>query len=399
MKICYISNLYPPHVRGGAERIVARLAYEMGQRGHETHVITSAPWRDVQFGETQRMEGPVRVHRIFHWTCYFNLESGRQPVWLRVINLSWTCKNFIFAARVYKILKRLQPDVVHTHNLAGTSFLIPIVIKMLHIKHVHTAHDIQLAVASGRMCAGDELDWIHSGWLARLFQGWQRAVWDSPAIVTAPSEWLLKYYKSKKYFPYSRLQTVRNYFGAPVAAPTEFPHAHIAREKFTMLYVGQIERAKGVLMLITMLSDLYSRSEMNNVELIIVGTGEDLKSAEIMASPCPAIQVVGDMDSSRVAHMMRAADVLVVPSMLYENSPSVVIEALSLGRPVSVSDIGGAAELVKQFDGGWAVAPTEAAWRAHLLWLSKNRDSVVQKVPLVQLPNAAAEFEKIYATH
>jgi glycosyltransferase involved in cell wall biosynthesis len=96
---------------------------------------------------------------------------------------------------------------------------------------------------------------------------------------------------------------------------------------------------------------------------------------------------------------MRAADVVVVPSLLYENSPTVVIEALSLGRPVSVSDIGGAAELVKKFDGGWVVAPTESAWRAHLLWLSKNRDSVVQKVPLVQLPNAAAEFEKIYVTH
>lgn len=396
MKICYISNLYTPHVRGGAERVVQRLAHEMVQRGAETHVITSAPWSEVQFAEVQRTESGVHVHRIFHWTFYFNQDSGRQPVWLRFINLTWSMKNFIYAIRIYKILKRIRPDVVHTHNLAGTSFLIPVVIKLLGIKHIHTVHDIQLAVPSGRLAVGDELDWIHNGWPARAFQFWQRALWDSPSIVTAPSEWLATFYKSRNYFRYSRIEIIRHYFGVPVAAATEFPQAHVTREKFTLLFVGQIERAKGVLMLITLFNELYSAGELPNAELIIVGTGEDLGSAKILAAPCPVINIVGDLDSSRVAHVMRAADVVVVPSLLYENSPTVIVEALSLGRPVSVSDVGGAAELVTQCDGGWVVAPTEAAWREHLRWLSKHEDFVVQKVPLLQLPNAAAHFVKLY---
>ncbi|MCX6780716.1 MAG: glycosyltransferase, partial [Candidatus Magasanikbacteria bacterium] len=129
---------------------------------------------------------------------------------------------------------------------------------------------------------------------------------------------------------------------------------------------------------------------------IIVGTGSDRIEAETIASSCSAIQLVGELDSSRVAHMMRAADIIVVPSMLYENSPSVVVEALSLGRPVSVSDVGGAAELVRESDGGWVVEPTEDAWRAHILWLFKNQKTVVQRIPLLDLPNATAEFEKLY---
>jgi glycosyltransferase involved in cell wall biosynthesis len=399
MKICYITNLYPPHVRGGAERIVARLAREAQLHGHEVHIITSAPWKDVQFAEHVTDEQGIFVHRIFHWSLFFNLSSGEYPAAFRFLNVVWSCVNFMFTWRVVRILRRVRPDIVHTHNLAGTSFLVPVAVRVLNIRHIHTLHDIQLSIASGRMTVGDEYDWVHAGFLARGFQALQQALWGSPDVVTAPSEWLLAYYKSKKYFQYSRLQVVRHYFGAPVAGRTDFPQAHITREKFTMLYVGQMERAKGILMIINAFSELYSRSEMPEVELILVGSGEDLKSAEILASVCPAIRVVGETDSSRVAHMMRAADVVVVPSLLYENSPTVVIEALSLGRPVSVSDIGGAAELVKKFDGGWVVAPTESAWRAHLLWLSKNRDSVVQKVPLVQLPNAAAEFEKIYVTH
>lgn len=399
MKICYITNLYPPHVRGGAERIVARLAREAQVRGAQVHIITSAPWKEVQFAEHVTDEQGVFVHRIFHWSLYFNLKSADHAVLARAVNLLWSCINFMFAWRVVRILRRIKPDVVHTHNLAGTSFLIPVAIRVLNLKHIHTLHDIQLSIASGKMVVGEEYDWVNAGFLARGFQFLQQVLWGSPDVVTAPSEWLLTYYKSKKYFLYSRLQVVRHYFGTPVAGRTDFPQAHVAREKFTLLYVGQMERAKGILMIINAFSELYSRSEMPEAELILVGSGEDLKSAEILASVCPAIRVVGEVDSSRAAHMMRAADVIVVPSLLYENSPTVVIEALSLGRPVSVSDIGGAAELVKKFDGGWFVAPTESAWRAHLLWLSKNRDSVVQKVPLVQLPNAAAEFEKIYVTH
>src|SRR3989338_5217601 len=396
MKICYISNVYPPHVRGGAERVVAQLAREMSNRGHHVDVLTSAPWSEVEFGEIVREENGVRVHRMFHWTLYFNLFSARFPTGVRLINLIWSLINVPFALRVLLKLRTLKPDVVHTHNLAGTSFLIPLVVRALHLKHVHTVHDIQLAVASGRMLVDDEFDWVHAGWPARVFQSIQRTLWRSPSVVTAPSEWLLKFYQSKKYFRQSKLECVRHYFGVPAARATEFPQAHIARDKFTLLYVGQIVRAKGVLMLIRQFADLFERGEFPDSELIIVGTGDDQKSAEALASSCDAIQIVGARDSSRVAHLMRASDVIVVPSLLYENSPTVVIEALALGRPVSVSNVGGAAELVQHADGGWVVAPNEQAWREHLTWLSNNRQSVVQKIPLLHVPAAVPEFEKLY---
>jgi glycosyltransferase involved in cell wall biosynthesis len=57
------------------------------------------------------------------------------------------------------------------------------------------------------------------------------------------------------------------------------------------------------------------------------------------------------LDNKKVLEKMAAADCLVVPSLCYENSPSVVYEAVSQGLPFIGSDLGGLAELTETFDG------------------------------------------------
>ena len=46
-------------------------------------------------------------------------------------------------------------------------------------------------------------------------------------------------------------------------------------------------------------------------------------------------------------------DVLLVPSLCYENSPTVIYELLALGVPVLAADIGGVAELIREGKNGW----------------------------------------------
>ncbi|PKL71221.1 MAG: group 1 glycosyl transferase, partial [Methanobacteriales archaeon HGW-Methanobacteriales-2] len=41
MKICLISNLYPPNVLGGAEVSVKKVSEELVKKGHEVIVITT----------------------------------------------------------------------------------------------------------------------------------------------------------------------------------------------------------------------------------------------------------------------------------------------------------------------------------------------------------------------
>ncbi len=95
----------------------------------------------------------------------------------------------------------------------------------------------------------------------------------------------------------------------------------------------------------------------------------------------PVLHIYGphDRDPRYVAHLKRRAagqadirfegvfpnremlcvhaglDVLVVPSLWYENSPTVILEAYAAGTPVIVSALGGMAELVQ--DGIRATVP------------------------------------------
>ena len=61
---------------------------------------------------------------------------------------------------------------------------------------------------------------------------------------------------------------------------------------------------------------------------------------------------MGEFKHSRIAEIFSEIDVLVVPSVWYENSPLVIQEAFLAGTPVIASDIGGIPELVKDKENG-----------------------------------------------
>jgi glycosyltransferase involved in cell wall biosynthesis len=50
-----------------------------------------------------------------------------------------------------------------------------------------------------------------------------------------------------------------------------------------------------------------------------------------------------------------------LPTLTYENSPTIVFEALAAGCPVLVSQIGGAAEAISEGENGWPMPPTDPA--------------------------------------
>lgn len=398
MRIMLILTLYEPYARGGAERVVALLARGLASRGHDVHVVTTAPWRQVQWSTSAVQHVGVMVHRIFHGSLFFHGDARARSVVARVVRLCAGLCNVFFAWRVYHLVRAVQPDVVHTHNLFGSSFLIPFVLRRLRVRHVHTLHDIQLLIPSGRLLIGEESHWINRGCLTRWYGDVQLWLWGSPHVVTAPSQWLLTYHRSRNFFVRSTLRVIHHVF-----LTAERPVSTLAlklneeRESFTILYAGQIERAKGVLMLIRLFSEYCAAHPDDDAELMIIGTGTDLETARTLASACVRIHLIGELSHERVATCMAVADVIVVPSLLYENAPQVIVEALAAHRPVSVSDVGGAAELVRAQNAGWVVAPHEQAWRQHIAWLMDHRDEVVVRRPSLPNESSVGIFEQLYA--
>ena len=73
------------------------------------------------------------------------------------------------------------------------------------------------------------------------------------------------------------------------------------------------------------------------------------------------------LDRDGVATAIARADLLVVPSLWFENRPLVILEAFAAGKPVLVSDLGGSAELVEPGRAGWRFPAGDAPALAGLL--------------------------------
>lgn len=108
------------------------------------------------------------------------------------------------------------------------------------------------------------------------------------------------------------------------------------------LFVGRLSSEKGVETLLAAWERLNSP-----IPLVIAGDGP-LASAVARATHRSESSVtwVGHRSSEDVVQLMKDARVLLVPSVVYENFPLVIVEAFSTGLPVIVSDTGSLASIV-----------------------------------------------------
>ncbi len=65
------------------------------------------------------------------------------------------------------------------------------------------------------------------------------------------------------------------------------------------------------------------------------------------------VELTGRLSRQQVAERLGNTDLLIMPSLWFENRPLVLHEALALGVPCLVSDLGGMAELVQEGRDGW----------------------------------------------
>jgi len=333
MKVCLINNLYNQYARGGAEAVVKNIENE-AEKENEVFVITTSP-----FSVGDKKEGNVYfLKSMFH-------SLNKIPFILRIGYHVWDTFNFINYFKIKKILKKEIPDVVMTHNLKGIGFLIPRLIKSLKIKHIHTLHDIQLLHPSGLMFYGEEKK-INSI-SAKVYQFINKKLFALTDIIISPSKWLLDEHSVKGFFKNATLKVIPNSFSKEDNNKKEIKEKNNSTFKF--LYVGLLSKHKGVHILIDAFRQL-EKLNFNNIKLELIGDGDLM--AEIKDKIVNhKIEILGRMSNDKVKHKMSQSDCLVVPSICYENSPTVIYEAIACSLPVIASDIGGIPELIDSIKG------------------------------------------------
>lgn len=129
----------------------------------------------------------------------------------------------------------------------------------------------------------------------------------------------------------------------------------LARQGTLLLQVGHLLESKGVLDLWDAFATVAARK--TDVQLALVGEGPARAAVSARAANdgfSERLLLPGIRPASEVAQWMNAADVVCLASH-NEGCPNVVVEALSCGRPVVGTDVGGIPELVH--DGCGLLAP------------------------------------------
>lgn len=365
MKICLINNLFAPYNRGGAEEIVKIIADNLISLDNEVFIISTKPYN----AKPEDIQDGLKVCYINSF--YYNLH--KLPKWLRFFWHLVNIFDFITANKVKEILIKEKADVVITNNLVGLSSLVPLAIKKAKIKHLHIAHDIQLLHPSGLLIYGQEN--VINSVFSRFYQSINRLMFSETDVIIFPSEWLNSLYTKHQIFTKAKRLVLNN----PIIINTnQFPRQR--NEIFKILYVGQIEKHKGVLFLVETIKEMLTDV---NFELEIIGSGEKNNVLAEMIKNESKIKHLGRVDKSEVAIKMQANDLLIIPSLCYENSPTVFFEALCQGLPVLASDLGGSRELAIKYGGE--------------LFASGNKKDLAEKIKsIIKNPQALEEIREKY---
>lgn len=124
------------------------------------------------------------------------------------------------------------------------------------------------------------------------------------------------------------------------------------------LYVGRLSEEKGLTTMVKAIGRLQVRH--SDLLFCVVGDGpllSELKSLAQSLNIAENFLFAGQQDHIAVAAWLGACDVFCLPS-LREGCPNVVIEALSSGRPVVASRVGGIPDMVRA-DTGILVEPQD----------------------------------------
>ncbi|MBW2045840.1 MAG: glycosyltransferase family 4 protein [Deltaproteobacteria bacterium] len=359
MKICIISNLYNLYVLGGAEINTQRLAKALS-RDNEIFVVTTKPFNNISslFAQQEVREG-TRIYRFYPlnlYSIYFHKKRRIVPlikiIW-HILDL-WNIHTFLV---VLRILNKEKPDIIHTSNLDGLSFSVFWVAKFLKISLVHTLHDYHLLCPYANfICPYTEFNICKKrSFPCRIYSLFKRIIVDNiPELIITPSRFIIDMHREYGFFKKVNAKVIPYFIEIKEKVAREFDSR--GKEMFDILYVGRLSKEKGIDVLIRSFRELKG----NFLRLDIVGDGPENKFLKELAMEDKRVIFYGKVKDCEIDEFYKGADVVVVPSVWYENFPTVVLEAVSFGVPVIGSNIGGIPEQIQDGSNGFLIRPKDS---------------------------------------
>lgn len=269
---------------------------------------------------------------------------------------------------LYRAFREFHPDVVHLHNPTPTIHGAPAA-RMAGVRRVLTTRHSLVDKPRSAML---EMKFAASA----VFCDWVVGICD--ATVTN--------LKSMRLIAPRKI--VRVYNGVPPLVRSTDAGLP-AKEGFTLLFVGRLEAVKNHVLLLRAFATAHARN--SGLRLWMVGDGSERARLEELARTLGVASSITfwgqQMD---VAPYYSAADLFVMSSHS-EGLPMSLLQALSVGLPSLVTDVGGMAEVVRFANAGMTV-PLDDPGRMTDAMLHLAADANARA-------NYAANAEKAFADH
>ncbi len=382
-RILVISHGHPDFHLGGGELAAYNLF-----KSYRTHPDVAAAFFLARHDRGKGPTGAIFPRRAdeFLW------EQGVSD-WFRMklANPRGTTHHFA------ELIRRLRPSLVHVHHYVHMGLEYLHTIKQIDpsIRIMMTLHEYvaicfnqgqMVKPGTNRLCFRESPDdcnrcfpehSIEDFWLRKhRYQSFFRHV----AQFVAPSEFLRQRYIDWGIAP-DRITMIENGQAAGEMLPPRPLAEGETRNRFA--FFGQINPFKGVSLLLQGLASL-KKSERRGIVLEIHGANLEHQTPEfremITALRGPlekegCLQWIGPYEPFQMKSRMAGVDWVTIPSIWWENSPMVIQEAFTLGRPLVGSDIGGMAEKITNgVDGVHVPVGNAKAWGETLLRLSRTTD-------------------------
>jgi glycosyltransferase involved in cell wall biosynthesis len=344
MKLLVISQFYPPDLGAVAFRMEA-IVNEMKERGHNVYVLTATPNRYKDFNPSQDLitsEFETRLQMKNTSKSIFSRILGFFEFYFRVLGTKKQYKNKSIDAVI-----STTPYILE--GLAGQK-----ISKFLHAKHILDVRDLwpDTPIALEKI--------KKNGIMSLLIKVSEKKLYKNANLIVVTSPGYVDHIKKivKNAQPHVILNGIDANFENDLQN-ISFENINVKKDKFTILYAGNIGIAQNLITLIYAASKLVDL----NYEFILIGSGTQLDQVKtlIKEKDLKNITIIPPMKRSDLFHHYLKSDALYL--QLYSNEyfnkvvPSKIFEYLLLQKPIIYGLEGVSKEILDRYEGTYYVQP------------------------------------------
>ncbi len=369
MKLALVSP-YDFAYPGGVTEHVAHLAEQFRGRDHEVHIIAPSSDDETEPSAT----GDALVHRIGRVVSI--------PANGSVARITLSLRSYLQAKR---LLQEEQFDLIHLHEPMLPA--LPITV----LRHSNTTN-----VGTFHAYRNTPLAYFYGKPIVRPFF---RKLHGHIAVSTAARDFVGEYFKADYRVIPNGIDFAR--FNTPCP-----PLEQLADDRPTVLFVGRLEKRKGLRFLLRAWPSVLERHP--RARLVVVGKGRPLEGYRRFAarqgwSPTDVV-FAGYVATEDLPRYYQRCDVFCAPNTGQESFGIVLLEAMAAGAPIVASNIPGYRDVVTHGEQGLLVEAQDpeaiAAAIGQLLDSADLRESMrlagQAKARLYNWPRVAAQVLDYY---